>query len=70
MAFTLKAEGEKMVKSMPLGRIGVDEDVAGTALFLASAAGRFVTGATIPLDGGILVTLPKDKIMPSTKSKL
>jgi NAD(P)-dependent dehydrogenase (short-subunit alcohol dehydrogenase family) len=69
MAFTLKAEGEKIVKNMPLGRIGVDEDVAGTALFLASPAGRFVTGATIPLDGGILVNLPKDKIMP-TKAKL
>ena len=36
-----------------LGRVGVPGDMAGTALFLASRAGSFVTGAIIPVSGGI-----------------
>jgi NAD(P)-dependent dehydrogenase (short-subunit alcohol dehydrogenase family) len=36
----------------PLKRTGLPSDIAGTALFLASKAGAFVTGATIALDGG------------------
>jgi NAD(P)-dependent dehydrogenase (short-subunit alcohol dehydrogenase family) len=70
MAFTLKQEGDAIRENVPLGRIGTDEDVAGTALFLSSPAGRYVSGATIPLDGGVLVRLPKDKIQKSTKAKL
>lgn len=38
---------------VPRGRIGSPEDVAGTVLFLASRAGAFITGTTIPVDGGI-----------------
>ena len=37
----------------PLGRIGRDEDMAGTAIFLASRAGDYVVGDTIAVDGGI-----------------
>jgi len=38
-----------MVSNVPLTRIGTPEDVAGTALFLASRAGAYVNGAsTIP----------------------
>jgi NAD(P)-dependent dehydrogenase (short-subunit alcohol dehydrogenase family) len=70
MAFTLKSEGQALLDGVPLGRIGQDEDIAGTALFLSSPAGRYVNGATIPLDGGILVRLPKDKIQQPTKAKL
>jgi len=40
-------------RSVPRGRIGSPEDVAGTVLYLSSRAGAFVTGAVIPLDGGI-----------------
>jgi len=36
----------------PLGRWGQPDDIAGTALFLASDAAQFVTGACIPVDGG------------------
>lgn len=55
MAFVLDADGgEQLVaKGVPLGRIGTPEDVAGTALFLSSRAGAYLTGAVIPVDGGI-----------------
>ncbi|KQT86339.1 SDR family oxidoreductase [Aurantimonas sp. Leaf443] len=38
---------------VPLGRIGRPDDAAGAALFLCSRAGAYVTGAILPLDGGI-----------------
>ena len=44
---------EGIEAAVPLGRIGHPDDVAGLALFLASRAGSYVTGAIIPLDGGI-----------------
>ncbi|HEX3511536.1 MAG TPA: glucose 1-dehydrogenase [Solirubrobacteraceae bacterium] len=40
-------------QSVPLGRIGRPDDVAGLTRFLASRAGSYLTGAVIPLDGGI-----------------
>lgn len=46
--------GSWMISQIPLERIGSPEDVAGTALFLASRAGAWVNGATILLDGGTL----------------
>ncbi len=39
--------------SVPMRRIGRPEDIAGTVLFLASRAGSYLTGAVIPVDGGI-----------------
>ncbi|MEQ8805892.1 MAG: SDR family oxidoreductase [Rhodospirillales bacterium] len=36
----------------PLGRLGEPEDIAGTAILLASAAGSFITGQTLVVDGG------------------
>lgn len=39
----------------PLGRWGQPEDIVGTALFLASDAAAFLTGACIPVDGGYSV---------------
>jgi NAD(P)-dependent dehydrogenase (short-subunit alcohol dehydrogenase family) len=55
MAFILdNPETREVVESnVPLGRIGRPDDVAGLTLFLASRAGSYVTGAIIPLDGGI-----------------
>jgi NAD(P)-dependent dehydrogenase (short-subunit alcohol dehydrogenase family) len=39
---------------VPLGRIGDENDMAGAAIFLASRAGDYVVGATLPVDGGIV----------------
>jgi NAD(P)-dependent dehydrogenase (short-subunit alcohol dehydrogenase family) len=44
---------ELVERTVPLGRIGRPDDVAGLTLFLASRAGAYLTGAVIPLDGGI-----------------
>jgi NAD(P)-dependent dehydrogenase (short-subunit alcohol dehydrogenase family) len=56
MAETLKNFGDAIVKSCPLGRIGEPSDMAGIAIYLASRAGSYVTGAVIPVDGGISTT--------------
>jgi NAD(P)-dependent dehydrogenase (short-subunit alcohol dehydrogenase family) len=40
----------------PLGRIGSPPDMAGVAIHLASRAGAYVNGVTIPVDGGICIT--------------
>jgi len=40
-------------KSIPAGRIGTTEDMAGAAIFLASRAGDYVTGSAVTVDGGV-----------------
>jgi NAD(P)-dependent dehydrogenase (short-subunit alcohol dehydrogenase family) len=53
MAETLERFRDVIVGSCPLGRIGEPEDMAGVAIYLASRAGAYLTGAVIPVDGGI-----------------
>jgi 7-alpha-hydroxysteroid dehydrogenase len=43
----------EMVDRTPLKRLGDPEDIAITALWLASPAGSFVTGKVVEVDGGI-----------------
>ncbi len=43
-------------RTMPRGRIGTPEDIAGLAIFLASRAGAFTVGAVITCDGGLVVS--------------
>ncbi|KZZ89153.1 NAD(P)-binding domain protein [Moelleriella libera RCEF 2490] len=53
MRATLEAAGDAMNENIPLRRIGRDEDVAGSAIFLASKAGAYLNGALIRVDGGM-----------------
>lgn len=46
---------EPLLRSLPLGRFGEPEDVAGLALFLASSASDYVTGGVFVVDGGMNV---------------
>ena len=44
-----------LLHQIPLGRLGTPVDVAGLAVFLASADSDYVTGATYLIDGGLTV---------------
>jgi NAD(P)-dependent dehydrogenase (short-subunit alcohol dehydrogenase family) len=46
---------EQIVSTTPLRRIGMPEEVAGTAVFLASPASSFITGQAFVVDGGAMV---------------
>ncbi len=51
------AAKEKAVASIPLGRYGEPEEFAAAAVFLLSPASSFVSGAMLPVDGGMLRSL-------------
>ena len=53
MAATLERFRDSIEASCPMGRIGRPDDMAGTAIFLSSRAGAYLTGTVIPVDGGI-----------------
>lgn len=55
-AALLTAGAEAVGAGLPLGRIGRPEDIAGIAVFLASPASAYITGAVIPVDGGLSTT--------------
>ena len=44
---------DALAKDAPLGRIGDDEDLKGTAVLFASDAGKHITGQTLAVDGGV-----------------
>jgi NAD(P)-dependent dehydrogenase (short-subunit alcohol dehydrogenase family) len=45
-------------RAMHLTRLGLPEDIANAALFLASDEAAFITGAVIPVDGGVTARMP------------
>jgi len=44
---------DQVKQHIPAGRIGVDDDMAGAAIYLASRAGDYVVGSTLVVDGGV-----------------
>jgi NAD(P)-dependent dehydrogenase (short-subunit alcohol dehydrogenase family) len=53
MAATLERFGDAIASTNPMGRIGRPDDMAGTAIYLASRAGAYVNGVVLPVDGGV-----------------
>lgn len=56
MRETLENFGDELVGMIPLRRIGRPDDMAGVTLFLASRAGAYLTGALLPVEGGLVTT--------------
>ena len=50
------AAAEEVQETIPLGRWGEADDMAGACIFLCSKAGAWITGAILPVDGGQLTT--------------
>lgn len=55
MATTLDEMQSDLERAAPLGRIGAPDDIAGIMVFLCGAGAAYVTGAVIPVDGGISI---------------
>ena len=45
----------EIIKNIPIGKTGKTEDIAYTALFLASKESKYITGQTITVDGGRVI---------------
>ncbi|MCH4893643.1 SDR family oxidoreductase [Sphingomonas sp. SFZ2018-12] len=52
----LRDAGERIFSVIPRRRTGLPSDIAGSVIFLASAASAYITGAVIPVDGGFSTT--------------
>ncbi len=46
-----------MLAKLPIARLGHTDDLSGAAVFLLSDAARYITGACLPVDGGILASI-------------
>ena len=55
-AMTDPAMGAEMAARAPLRRMGNADDAAGVVIFLSARAGAFLTGAVLPVDGGLITT--------------
>ncbi|MGV9853470.1 SDR family oxidoreductase [Streptomyces sp. NPDC003442] len=57
MEVPLQEIGDQLVATSPVHRIGRTQDIAGAVVYLSSPASTYITGAVIPLDGGLSTTL-------------
>jgi NAD(P)-dependent dehydrogenase (short-subunit alcohol dehydrogenase family) len=57
MTASMEKVNNILLRKIPAGRFGKNEDLKGTALFLASRASDYVTGHTLVVDGGLTATI-------------
>ncbi|WP_194910990.1 SDR family oxidoreductase [Catenulispora rubra] len=60
MEAPLQEIGDKLIAKSPVKRLGRPEDAAGAVVFLSSRASNYITGAVLPLDGGLSTTIAID----------
>ena len=63
-------EDSRRAAAVPLKRVGEPDDVAGAVIYLASAAGSYVTGVTLPVDGGRSRLSPANRGVPTGHRRL
>jgi 3-oxoacyl-[acyl-carrier protein] reductase len=51
-----EAQRESLIERIPLQKLGSPEDIANTVLFLAGESGRYITGETLHVNGGMYMT--------------
>jgi len=56
-AYLSSEQGKRLTRDIPVGRFGQDGDLDGALLLLASDAGRYMSGATLVVDGGQVAQL-------------
>ncbi|KAI9893230.1 MAG: hypothetical protein M1814_000357 [Vezdaea aestivalis] len=61
---------EVLAKGVPMRRLGIPEDIAGTVVFICSRAGSHLNGAVITLDGGTVLGRGPPSSSSDTKAKL
>jgi NAD(P)-dependent dehydrogenase (short-subunit alcohol dehydrogenase family) len=59
MGQTSANHGYRLSGTSPMGRIAQPEDIAGACLFLSSQAAAYITGVTLPVDGGSTAAMPR-----------
>jgi NAD(P)-dependent dehydrogenase (short-subunit alcohol dehydrogenase family) len=50
----IESRGDELLDSIPLGRFGLPEEIAGVVAFLLSSDSSYITGQLINVDGGII----------------
>lgn len=67
--FALNSDQKRtaIARSIPLGRIGSYDDIAAATLLICGTGGNYITGAILPIDGGIHISTGPELFEQSKK---